>query len=170
MSDAPAFRVEPLDSRHDVTTFDCGKAPLNTYLARHALANQAAQAGRTMVMLKDDQVIGYYTLAPASVAHATAPARVAKGLARHPIGVILLARLAVHTDWQHGKGVGPALLKDALLRALKAAEIISARAILVHAKDEEAKAFYQHFNFDPSPSDPLHLFLLMKDVVALTTA
>lgn len=166
MSPASNLRIEVLAAGHDVSEFDCGKAPLNHFLQRHALANQNANAGRTFAMLHGQRVIGYYTLTPASVAHEDAPARVAKGLARHPIGVVLLARLAVDKAWQKGRGIGPALLKDALRRTVQAAEIISARALLVHAKDNKARDFYLHFDFEPSPSDPLHLFLLTKDIAA----
>src|SRR5438105_1194372 len=95
------------------------------------------------------------------------PARVAKGLARHPIPIILLARLAVDRGEQ-GKGLGAALLKDALLRAAQASDIIGCRAVLVHAKDQTAKAFYQRYGFEPSPVDDLHLYLLMKDLRAST--
>lgn len=167
MNPAADLRIEVLAAEHDVSGFDCGQPRLNDFLKRHAFANQRANAGRTIVMAQQKRVIGYYTLAPASVAHEHAPMRVTKGLARHPIGVILLARLAVDKPWQAGKGVGKALLKDALRRTVQAAEIISARALLVHAKDERAKAFYEHFDFEPSPSDPLHLFLLTKDIAAL---
>lgn len=113
----------------------------------------------------EERVVGYYALSAASVEQADAPTRVRKGLARHPIPVILLARLAVDQSEQ-GRGLGAALLKDALQRAGSAAGEIGARAVLVHAKDEEAKAFYEHFDFEPSPSDPLHLLLLMKDLLA----
>lgn len=108
-------------------------------------------------------MVGYYALAAGSVEPAQAPERVKKGLARHPIPVILLARLAVDRR-EHGNGLGKALLKDALIRAAGAATAIGARAVLVHAKDEEARTFYEHFDFEPSPTDPLHLFLLMKDL------
>jgi len=97
------------------------------------------------------------------VAHELASTRVRKGQARHAIPVILLARLAVDRALQ-GQGVGAALLKDALLRTAAAAETIGARALLVHAKDEQAREFYEHFGFEPSPSDPLHLMLVMKDL------
>jgi GNAT superfamily N-acetyltransferase len=96
------------------------------------------------------------------VLYADAPLRLQKGVARHPIPVVLLARLAVDRAWQ-GKGLGPGLLKDAILRVLGAAEGVGIRALLVHAKDEKAKAFYQHFNFEPLPGYPLHLVLLLKD-------
>lgn len=109
--------------------------------------------------------MGYYTLAAASARREETPARVAKGLAAHPVPVILLARLAVDNTAK-GKGLGAGLLKDALLRAAAAADIIGCRAVMVHAKDEAAKSFYQRFGFEPSPSDPLRLFLLMKDIRA----
>jgi GNAT superfamily N-acetyltransferase len=112
------------------------------------------------------RVVGYYALAAGSVEHEEVPARIRKGLARYPVPVILLARLAVDQQ-ERGRGLGAALLKDALTRAARAADEIGARAILVHAKDDEARSFYEHFDFEPSPSDPLHLFLLMKDLRAL---
>jgi len=91
--------------------------------------------------------------------------RVAKGLPNYPIGVVLLARLAVDRR-EHGRGLGRALLKDALLRAVSAAEIVGVRAVLVHALNDEARRFYARFDFEPSPFDPLHLMLLMKDIRA----
>lgn len=112
-------------------------------------------------------MVGYYALAAGSVEHEQTPERVTKGLAKHPILVILLARLAVdRREW--GRGLGAALLKDALIRAAAAAEEIGVRAVLVHAKDDDARAFYERFEFEPSPTDPLHLFLLMKDIKKAT--
>ena len=109
-------------------------------------------------------MLGYYSLAAGSVTHDEALERVRKGQSRHPIPVILLARLAVDAS-VHGRGLGAALLKDALLRTAQAAETIGARALLVHAKDDNAKTFYEHFTFEPSPSDPYHLLLIMKDLL-----
>ena len=97
------------------------------------------------------------------VAYADAPDRLAKGLAKHPIPLMVLARLAVHRAW-HGRGVGAGLLRDAMTRTLRAADIAGLRAILAHAKDEQAAAFYSHFGFRPSPTDPLHMYALLKDV------
>ena len=94
------------------------------------------------------------------------PIRIAKGLAKHPIGVILLARLAVDKQEQ-GTGLGKALLKDAFLRIASAADMVGARAVLVHAVDERARQFYEHFGFESSPTDPLALMFLMKDLRAL---
>jgi GNAT superfamily N-acetyltransferase len=107
--------------------------------------------------------VGYYSLAFGSVAHEQTPERVKKGLARHPIPVMILARLAIDQNLQ-GKGLGQGSLKDAIERTIRAAEIGGLRAILVHAKDDAARVFYQHFNFEPSPTDPYHLFMLIKDL------
>ena len=114
-------------------------------------------------MHRAGRVVGYYSLSAGSVRKEESPARVAKGLAKHPIGVILLARLAVDRS-EHGAGLGKGLLVDALSRALTAADAIGARAILVHAIDDEAAAFYKKFDFEPSPLDPKQLMLLMKDL------
>ena len=116
-------------------------------------------------MLRDNRVVGYYSLAAASVQHEEAAPRVAKGLAKHPIPVVLLARLAVDQS-EKGKGLGTALLKDALVRSLQGADIIDCRAVLIHAKDQAAQTFYRKFGFESSPIDEFHLFLLMKDIKA----
>jgi GNAT superfamily N-acetyltransferase len=162
----PLNKPVPLDATHDVSAFDCGAAPLNDYLQRFALPNQQNRSARTYVATRGRRVVGYYTLAAASASREETPARVAKGLARHPVPLILLARLAVDRGEQ-GKGLGAGLLKDALLRVVQAADIVGCRAVLVHAKDEAAKAFYQRFNFEPSPIDELHLYLLTKDIAPL---
>ncbi len=95
--------------------------------------------------------------------HDEAYERVRKGMPRYPVPVMLLARLAI--DWQEqGKGLGSALLKDAILRTACAADIAGVRALSVHGKDDAARAFYERFDFDPSPTDPYHLFLLTKDL------
>jgi GNAT superfamily N-acetyltransferase len=161
--------VEKLAKHHDVSSFDCGKPPLNDWLKRFALINQQNDSARTYVVIRSGRVVGYYSLSSGSVRKDESPARVAKGLANHPIGVILLARLAVDRS-EHGSGLGKALLVDALSRALDAADTIGARAILVHALDEDAVTFYRKFGFDPSPLDPRQLMLLMKDLRATLRA
>lgn len=158
--------IEKLRREHLLDRFDCGKEDLNRFLIRQAWNNQLAHGAQTYVLAKELRVVGYYSLAAGSVFHDEAPQRVKKGLARHPIPVILLARLAVDVSIQ-GKGVGSGLLKDALLRTAQAAETIGARALLVHAKDDQAKALYERFNFEASPSDPYHLLLVMKDLLAI---
>lgn len=161
--------IEKLRRDHSVDGFDCGKEELNRFLRKHALINQAADSAQTYVLADDLVVKGYYSLAAGTVSHQEATERVKKGLARHPIPVILLARLAVAASLQ-GKRIGPGLLKDALRRAVHAAGTIGARAVLVHAKDDSAKGFYEHFAFEPSPSDPYHLMLIMKDLRRIVAA
>ena len=158
--------VEKLDATHDVESFECGKEPLDRFLKRFALANQKADSARTYVACRGLTVLAYYSLAAGAVEHADAPLRVGKGLARHPIPVMVLARLAVDLTWQ-GRGLGKALVKDALLRTAAAADIAGIRALLVHAKDDEARGWYEALEFEPSPTDPYHLFLLMKDLRAM---
>jgi GNAT superfamily N-acetyltransferase len=117
------------------------------------------------VAARGRHVAGYYTLAAGSVRPEESTPRVAKGLGNYPVPIILLARLAVDRTEQ-GKGLGAALLRDAILRAARAADIVGCRALLVHAKDKQAQAFYQRFGFEPSPVNELHLYLLMKDILA----
>jgi len=158
--------IQKLKREHLLDSFDCGKEELNRFLKRQAWNSQQGHSAQTYVCAKDFSVLGYYSLSAGSVTHDKATERVKKGLARHPVPVILLARLAVDVSLQ-GKGIGSALLKDALLRAASAADTIGARAVLVHAKDEQAKGFYEHFTFEPSRSDPYHLLLIMKDLIQL---
>lgn len=158
-----SLRIEKLARRHAVDAFDCGEEPLNRFLVRYALPNSQANASQTYVGLAGETVVGFYTLVVGEVAYEGAPERLTKGLARHPVPIMLLARLAVALDWQ-GKGVGVGLLRDAILRTLQAADIAGIRAFTVHAKDDRARAFYRHFELLESPSDPLHLFALIKDL------
>jgi GNAT superfamily N-acetyltransferase len=156
-------RVEKLRADHPIEGFDCGREELNRYLLRFAWANQQAGAAQTYVGLVGNAVVGYYTLAVGQVTREEAPERLTKGLARHPVPIMLLARLAVSGSAQ-GQGIGKALLRDAMLRTIQAADIAGIRAFAVHAKDDEARRFYEKFDFIPSPADPMHLFVLLKDV------
>lgn len=165
LSPTPLSDVEKLSKTHDVSVFDCGKESLDSWLKRFALTSQQSDSAQTFVVHRGVTVVGYYSLTAGSVRPEEAPARVAKGLAKHPIGVILLARLAVDKTEQ-GTGLGKALLKDALLRIMAAADTVAARAVLVHAIDEEARKFYEHFGFERSPIDEFELMLLMKDLRA----
>lgn len=158
-----AFRIEKLTRHHAIDRFDCGQEALNRFLIRFAYTNQQANASQTYVGLADHAVIGFYTLTVSEVSCLDAPERLTKGLAQHPVPLMLLARLAVHTAW-HGKGIGAALLKDAMKRTIQAAEIAGIRAFAAHAKDDQARRFYEHFDFISSSTDPLHLFILTKDL------
>lgn len=159
----------PLAKEHDTSGFDCGVEPLNDYLRRFALLNHQNRSARTYVATRGERLAGYYTLASGSVRRDEAPPRVAQGLGAYPVPITLLARLAVDLS-ERGKGLGKALLKDALLRAYGASEIVGSRAVVTHAKDASAKAFYERFQFTPSPLDEMHLFLLMKDIRAVLVA
>jgi GNAT superfamily N-acetyltransferase len=155
--------IEKLRRDHSVDAFDCGQEALNGWLRKHALQNQGAGSAQTYVGLAGGAVIGYYSLAVGQIEYLDAPERLQMGLARHPVPIMLLARLAVDKGWQK-QGVGRALLRDAVLRTLQAAEIAGIRAIAVHAKDEQARRYYEQFDFAASPTDPLHLLVLLKDI------
>jgi len=158
--------VRKLLATDQVDAFDCGQADLNQFLQRYALVNQKANSAQTYVCCEDDAVVGFYSLAVGSVDLEAVPSRVMKGLARHPVPVMILARLAVDTAHQR-KGLGQALLKDALLRTAQAADIAGIRCLLVHAKDDAAREWYQSWEFEPSPTDPYHLFLMLKDLKSM---
>jgi GNAT superfamily N-acetyltransferase len=156
-------RIEKLRRDHRIDGFDCGKEPLNRFLIRFAQQSQLANSSQTYLAVSGEDVAGYYTLTFGDVAYDDAPERLRKGIARHPVPLMILARLAVATSWSR-KGIGSGMLKDALMRTLSAAEIAGLRAFAVHAKDDEARTFYEHFDFIASPTDPMHLFMLLKDV------
>ena len=155
--------IRKLEAGDPVDAFDCGQPDLNRYLQRYAWNNQKANSAQTYVASTGSILAGYYSLTVAGVDYADTPGRVVKGLAKHPVPVMLLARLAVSLDFQR-QGLGAALLKDALLRTLQAADIAGIRAVIVHAKDEAARQWYLRFGFEPGPITPMQLFLLLKDV------
>jgi GNAT superfamily N-acetyltransferase len=157
------FRVEKLRRDHPIDKFSCGHEELDRFLIRFALTNQQANASQTWLGLHETEVIGFYSLVVGEVAYIDAPERLTKGLARHPVPIMLLARLAVGTAWQR-RHIGAGMLKDAMRRTLQAADIGGIRAFSVHAKDENARRFYEHFGFISSPVDPFHLYLLIKDI------
>lgn len=155
--------VHKLAATDQVDAFDCGQDALNQFLQRYALVNQKANSAQTYVCCQGDAVVGFYSLAVGSVEPDVAPSRVMRGLARHSVPVMILARLAVDKAHQR-KGLGQALLKDALLRTAQAADIAGIRCLLVHAKDDAARRWYEYWEFESSPTDPYHLFLMLKDL------
>jgi hypothetical protein len=163
----PVRKLEPDDH---VASFNCGHPALNLFLQRFALVNQKANSAQTYVCCEygTSTVAGFYSLVVGSVEPSAAASRVVKGLARHPVPVMILARLAIDLKHQSA-GLVRALLKNALLRTVQAAEIAGIRAVLVHAKDDVARDWYIQWGFEPSPSDPYHLFLLIKDLLKLVT-
>ena len=155
--------VRKLAATDQVDGFDCGQAALNQFLQRYALVNQKANSAQTYVCCQGDVVVGFYSLVVGSADPQAVPSRVMKGLARHPVPVMILARLAVDKEHQR-KSLGKALLKDALLRTAQAADIAGIRSLLVHAKDDVARQWYESWEFEPSQTDPYHLFLMLKDL------
>jgi GNAT superfamily N-acetyltransferase len=158
-----SLRIEKLHRTHAVEHFTCRQPELDRFLTRHALQAQRANSSQTYVAVGDSEIVGFYTIVAGEAQHAEAPERIVKGMPRHPIPLLVLARLAVDIKAQ-GHGVGSGLLLDALGRTLQVADIIGVRALAVHAKDDQAIAFYQHFGFTPSPTDPRHLFMIIKDI------
>lgn len=158
--------VRKLAATDQVDGFDCGQIALNQFLQRYALVNQKANSAQTYVCCQGDVVVGFYSLVVGSADPQAVPSRVMKGLARHPVPVMILARLAVDKEHQR-KSLGKALLKDALLRTAQAADIAGIRSLLVHAKDDVARQWYESWEFEPSQTDPYHLFLMLKDLKSL---
>jgi GNAT superfamily N-acetyltransferase len=155
------LRIETLARHHDVSAFDCGSEPLNIFLTRYARQNQKADGAQTYVCLAGEAVAGFATLAVGHIEHAHAPELMKKGLARHPVPVMTLARLAVDKHWQ-GRGIGASLLKDMMVRTIEAAEIAGVRALIVQAKDDSAMSFYKHYGFQDGFPESLHLYILTR--------
>jgi GNAT superfamily N-acetyltransferase len=153
---------EALRETHVRSTFQCGKPALDDWFARHALHAQQAGSARTFVVCDDEIVAGYFSLTVGQVEAADAPARIGKGMGRHPIPVVVLARLAVAEAYQ-GRGIGRGMLRDAVARTLVMAAHAGIRALLTHPLDEAAARFYLHFGFQASPLDDRQLLLLLKD-------
>lgn len=148
---------QPLAAHHSLDAFTCGEPSLDDWLRRRALKNQASGSSRTYVVVEDEAVVAYYCLAAGAVSHAEAPS----GLKRNrpdPIPVIVLGRLAIHSHFQQ-RGLGTALVRDAFLRTLQAADVAGVAAILVHAISEDARRFYLSRGFLESPIDPMTLCL-----------
>lgn len=153
---------EKLTSTHQIEDFDSGIEPLDSWLKRRALGNEAEGASRTYVVCAGDVVVGYYCLSNGAIASNIATGKVKRNMP-DPIPVMIIGRLAVDRNWQ-GKGIGRGLLRDAVLRTLKASEIAGIRAILVHAISAEAKQFYEQYRFTASSLEPLTLMVKISDV------
>lgn len=151
----------PLSSSHVTRDFDCGEPLLDEWIKRRALANQASGASRTFVVCdKSQQVLAYYALSAGALAHREATGGVRRNMP-DPLPVLILGRLAVDRRAQ-GRQLGPAMLQDAVKRALAVADNAGVRALLVHALHERAKTFYEHYGFQVSPLHPLTLMLRLN--------
>lgn len=153
---------EPLTVHHDTEAFASGVESLDTWLKRRAMKNQATGASRTFMACEDRRVVAYYALASSAITVDDASGRFGRNMA-NPIPVVVLGRLAVDRSL-HGKGLGRALVRDAGLRVIQAADTIGIRGIIVRALSLEAKAFYQQVGFDPSPLDPMLLMVTLADL------
>lgn len=171
MTGGPWHAPVRLSGDHRIADFASGKHSLDDWLRRFALQSQASGMASTYVTADPSGVVGgYYALATGGVSHKDAPERTVKGTGRYDIPVVLLARLAVDRSHQAG-GIGRSLLRDALLRTSQVADSIGVRALLVHCLDGAAKSWYlRQADFDQSPTDPMHLLLLTKDLRGLLRA
>ena len=156
--------IEPLSSKHDRSTFDCGEASLNTYLRQYARQNDEKELGRTYVAVTpgETHIEGYYTISTGAVTFEQVPEK----LPRYPIPVVHLGRLAVDMRSQ-GKGLGEILLIDALKRAAQVSKQLGIYAVEVYALNERARNFYLSYGFTPLLDDQLHLYLPMKAILKL---
>jgi len=158
---------EPLADRHETAEFVCRSAEQTEWLRRYARQSAATGTTRVFVVTEtgQDAVVAYYAWCMAQVTHEQAPARMRAGAARYPQPVALLARLGVHVDHE-GQGLGAGLMQDVFARLVEISPKIGCRGLLVHAESEAARDFYLHLvpEFESSPTDELHLLLLMKDI------
>jgi GNAT superfamily N-acetyltransferase len=157
----PLNPPEKLCSKHDLSQFQCGEPTLDDWLTRRALQNEESGASRTYVVCAEQRVLGYYALAVGAVAHAEAPGRIRRNMP-DPVPVMVIGRLALDQSVQ-GQALGPALLRDAILRTVQAAEIAGIRAILVHAISERAKRFYEKWGFIASPVERMTLMITLDE-------
>jgi ribosomal protein S18 acetylase RimI-like enzyme len=155
---------EPIADKHDLARFDCGNEDLNDWLKRRALTSEGRSA-RTNVLCDGQRVVGYYCLATGSIERESlSSAKLRKNLP-DPIPILVLGRLAIAVDYQ-GRGLGKALLKDAIVKSIAASEIAGIRALVVHAIDEAAARFYQRYGFAASPLNPRALLLPIETAKA----
>jgi len=155
---------EPLGAHHDTAAFACGVESLDHWLKQRALKNQVTGASRTFVVCDGERVVAYYALASSAVAIEEATGNLRRNMP-DPIPVVILGRLAVDHSLQ-GSGMGRALVRDACLRVIAAADAIGIRGVIVHALSASARAFYERVGFDPSPLDPLTLMATLSDLRA----
>jgi len=152
---------EPIQNSHDISSFDCGNSLLNDWLKRRALASHLGGATRCYVVLQANVVVAYYALSAGAVADNQATGNVKRNMP-DPIPVLVLARLAIDQRCQ-AQGLGKALLKDAVQRAMRVAKEVGVRALLVHAIDTPATAFYVKHGFSVSPLASLTLIVRLPD-------
>jgi GNAT superfamily N-acetyltransferase len=159
---------ELLTGRHDVSQFSCGKPSLDRWLQTRALSNQEKGFTAVLVVHESNRVVGYSGLAPTAILPAVLSRSIRTGQPPDPVPCLLLGQLATDQDWI-GKGIGTSLLRHALERCVTAAGLIGGRALIVHAVDADAAAFWKRRGFMPSKDDPLMLFRSIADIAASMT-
>lgn len=153
----------PLTEHHVTDGFSCGIDNLDQWLKRRSLNNQIQGASRTYVVCDESRVVAYYALASGAVTTMDATGRFRRNMP-DPIPVVVLGRLAVDKAL-HGKGFGRALVRDAGMRVIQAAETIGIRGMTVHALSDDAKVFYEKVGFEASPLDPHLLMITLADLI-----
>lgn len=156
---------EPLTAEHDVSLFSCGKPALDHWLKSRALSNQQKGFTAVVVVHESGRVVGYYGLAPTAVAPNTLPRSIRTGQPPDPVPCLLLGQLATDLHWA-GTGIGTGLVKHALMRCVAAADLVGGRALMVHAIDEEAAAYWRRRGFLSSKDDPFRLYRSIGDIAA----
>ncbi len=157
------LRLVLLTADHDLSGFQCGEERLDSWLRDHALASQRADIARTYLMLEDERVVAYMSLTTGSIRPRSAPRRYSRGMPRHPLPTILIARLAVDRRYQ-GNRVGSRLLAEALRRAVQASDVVAARLVVVDAIDDRVAVFYRRWGFIDVPENPRQLFRKISDI------
>jgi len=155
--------IEPIGSHHDRSAFSCGEPALDTYLQRQATQDVRRRVAKVFVAVgaMPHRVVGYHSLSAAEFNKAELPAAAAKRLPHYPVPAAVLGRLAVDQSFQ-GRGLGETLLMDAIRRTLRASEAMAVHAIVVDAKHESAKAFYERYGFRSFTTMPRRLFLPLE--------
>ena len=154
-----------LSSQHNLENFDCGEDSLNNWLKRKALKNQSSGASRTFTICNDNDVIGYYCLSAGAIAHENTPKKLRRNMP-DPLPALVLGRLAIDHRY-HNKGLGTALLRDALFRSINISSDAGIFLILVHALSNEARQFYISRGFIESPMQPMTLMMTMKTIILI---
>ncbi len=157
----------PILNDHELKDFDCGVSSLDEWLKKRALKNHAAGASRCFVLCTDKTVVGYYSLSAGAISHEAAPKTMRRNMP-NPLPVLLLGRLAVDKRY-HNKGLGQALLRDAMLRAVSVSGDAGVFAILVHALSDPAKQFYLSRGFVESPLQPMTLLMTIETIRSILT-
>lgn len=154
--------LERLAEHHDVATFTCGNAELDTWLTRFAAHNDGMDSSRVFVLVEEKEVVGYLALTMGAVERSDPPPKLVRGLPHgYPVGAVVLARLAIRSDVQRG-GYGSRLLAEAISLAVRASKSVAARLLIVDAIDDDAAAFYRQRGFVDLPEHPRRLYVRLS--------